>query len=107
MGRKTAEYHLYYLARLGHVRVERAPDEPTRFAHLAARPRVPAGPLEESILALVRARPGVSARAIAKELGLTRLRVDGRAKDLISTGALTSRVERGCRRLYPTENPAA
>src|SRR5207249_4568921 len=107
MERKTAEYHLRYLARLGHLRMEREPDGPWRYfppAH--ARPATPPAPaLDESVLARIRERPGASAGELAQDLGVTRRRVDRRVKDLLTQGLVESRIEGGRRPLY-ADTPA-
>jgi predicted transcriptional regulator len=102
MGRKTAEYHLHYLVRVGQLRIDRVAGAPKRFAlHSVARPSPEPLPLGASVLARIHGRPGASATEIAQELGVPRLRVDGHVKDLLVDGRVTSRVEAGRRRLYP------
>lgn len=102
MQRKTAEYHLRYLARLGLLRVDRAPDGPRRYAlPTAARPEAQAASLDACVLARIREQPGASTGDLARDLGVDRRRVDRRVKDLLLGGLIESRVERGTRRLYP------
>lgn len=101
LDRKTAEYHLVYLVRLGYLHEDRAPDRPRRFGPPAARPAPAAQPLEAQVLALVRERPGVTTLQVADALGVTGSRVERRVKDLLLDGALESRVDAGTRTLYP------
>lgn len=96
--RKTAEYHLGYLARLGLLRAIEGP--PRRYAtHAAASAGAPE-PLDARLLAALDARPGLSAPALAAHLGETRARIDRRAKALVVEGALEARREKGARRFY-------
>src|SRR5439155_27054919 len=87
--RKTAEYHLLYLARLGIVRSEVPPEGGRRFSlHAQAQPPG----LHERILSAVATSPGATTREIAKLLGVSRARADRRGKDLVLGGHRESRL---------------
>lgn len=97
MERKTAEYHLTYLARLGVVLTHELPDEPRRYALPVVR-RAPAGPsLDERLLATLRERPGVTAAQVADALGITRPRAERRLKELVVEGRASASRAQGQR----------
>lgn len=97
MNRKTAEYHLTYLARLGTLRT--GLDE--HGARLYSLKAIPARrTLVERMLLLVRERPGLSVPQAAEALGVSRSSADRYAKALVVSGALESRLVGGERKLY-------
>lgn len=98
MERKTAEYHLHCLVRLGHARVHRATDGVRRFSTQSA---LAAPDLRDQVLACVRARPGLSTSEIARGLGVSHTRVDRRVKDLVLEGLVESTPQGGTRRIFP------
>jgi DNA-binding transcriptional ArsR family regulator len=104
MDRKTAEYHLTYIARHGLLREDRAPGRPRRFAALGT-PRAPSPPLQDHILAAIAAQPGMTSGEVAATVGAGSWRVQERVKDLLMAGRLESRVDAGTRRLYPASAP--
>lgn len=98
MERKTAEYHLHCLVRLGLVRMERGTDGIRRFC----LPKVETGPdLRDLVLARIRAQPGLSTGELGRALGVSHTRVDRRVKDLILQGLAESTPLDGTRRIFP------
>lgn len=96
--RKTAEYHLVYLVRLGILRAHEAPDEPRRYS-LPAVPRAPAAePVDERLIAALRERPRQSTADLAASIGITRWRVERRMRDLTLDGRARSMRADGVRR---------
>lgn len=100
MARKTAEYHLVYLERLGIVRAHVDPDGPRRYALPIVRPAAESPTVDERLLADIRANPGACAPETAARLGITRVRADRRLKALVLDGAMDARVVEGARRYY-------
>ena len=97
MNRKTAEYHLNYLARLGTVRTG-LDESGARLYSLRTIPERKS--LVERMLLLVRQRPGLSIPEYAGLLGVSRSSADRHAKALVVQGTLESRLVEGERRLY-------
>lgn len=96
--RKSAEYHLDYLVRLGLLRLDGTPARRLYAAPTAPAPK-PAEPLTERLLALVRGRPGISTTEIATEMGVSRTRADRAVKELAIEGRIASTVDGGVRRI--------
>lgn len=97
--RKTTEYHLRYLVRLGLLR-EHARSAGALYAipALALAARVDA--LTQALHALARERPGFTTREAAASLGLTRPRAERRLRELATQGRLVSSIEDGERRYF-------
>jgi DNA-binding transcriptional ArsR family regulator len=91
IGRKSAEYHLLYLARVGLLRADASEGRPRRFAAPSVSPRPAAAPLPERVLDLVRARGEVRLSAIIVALDVKWSRADGCVKTLLLDGRLASR----------------
>lgn len=98
MERKTAEYHLVYLARLGILRAHDAPDEPRRYALPAVRRAAVAQPVDERLIAALHERPGQSTADLAASVGITRWRAERRMRDLTLNGQARSMRADGVRR---------
>lgn len=98
--RKTAEYHLLYLARLGLLREERTAVGVRRFAQSAVAKAPREEPLGDRILECLRVDSGRDTSDLAGALGVTRTRIDRAAKVLLLAGVVTSRIEKGARRFY-------
>lgn len=96
--RKSAEYHLDYLVRLGLLRLDGTPAR-RLYAAPTAPAAKPAEPLTERLLALVRGRPGISTTEIATEMGVSRTRADRAVKELAIEGRIASTVDGGVRRI--------
>ena len=93
--RKTAEYHLVYLARVGLVRTHTDAEGVTRYSRQA----LPSAPdLASRLLDHVRERPGATTAELAGLLGVSRARVDRRLKDLVLSGELEAERAAGERR---------
>lgn len=101
--RKTAEYHLRYLARLGLLRTGRRDDGATIYHHPAAKPTSRPDPLGEALLGLVRARPGVTTAQAAAALSLTRPRAERRLRDLLVAGQLVAALDEGERKFFASD----
>ena len=97
INRKTAEYHLNYLKRLGRLRTG-SDESGARLYGLKAIPE--RKPLVERLLLLVRQRPGLSVQEAADALGVCRSSADRHAKALVVQGTLESRLVQGERRLF-------
>jgi hypothetical protein len=77
-------------------------EETETGARLFASPKAPCAPsLGDALVDLARARPGLSMAEAAGALGVSRAKLDRRAKDLVLQRRLESRVEAGVRRLFP------
>ncbi|MGQ0536373.1 MAG: helix-turn-helix domain-containing protein, partial [Methanobacteriota archaeon] len=99
--RKTAQYHLVYLVRLGLLRERTCPDGPRRFLAPAARSPPEESPaLADLVLGIVALRPGIATAEIARVLSATPTRIERRVKDLLLAGRLSTRVDGGVRRLF-------
>ncbi|HET6405296.1 MAG TPA: helix-turn-helix domain-containing protein [Candidatus Thermoplasmatota archaeon] len=99
--RKTAEYHLLYLARLGLVRVDEAPDAPRRFAAPTAPAAPREAPLDERLLAALAGREaGLTARELCEAVGVTRTRAERRLRALALAGRVEARRGDGARRYH-------
>jgi predicted ArsR family transcriptional regulator len=97
--RKTVEYHLRYLARLGLLRTTR--ERGVVRHHAPGSPAAaPPDPLVARLLDLVSRQPGFTTREAASALGLTRPRAERRLKDLCVQGRLAARVVGRERRFF-------
>ena len=96
--RKTAEYHLTYLARMGLVRMHADAEGVTRYS-LQAVPPEPS--LASKLLESVRTNPGATTAQLAALLGVSRARVDRRLKELVLAGELEAERDAGERRYRP------
>lgn len=101
IARKTAEYHLRYLARLGLVHEQGLADGRRVFSSAAVRAAPRVDPASAALMVAVRARPGASLTELGAALGLARGRIERRAIELLRAGRLESRIESGTRRLFP------
>lgn len=99
LARKTAEYHLLYLARLGLLRLDAAADGVRRFALPTVPPRVPEASLDERLMQLLALDGGPTARELASRLGVSRSSVERRLRELVLEGTVEAR-KNGARRYY-------
>lgn len=97
MNRKTVDYHLTYLVRLGKIR-ESIDETGARRYSLRALPE--RKPLVERTLEVVRTRPGLSVLELSETLGVSRSAADRHTKALVIQGVLESRLVDGERRLF-------